>query len=221
MLGLDPDRVIARVREDGRPVALPTLSQSVLVGTLGFAMVSIVAFSIWAVGGHALARALGPGFYALIAVVLLVGGALIFKPIIIGRNLVRFAVLFALGFVLLSGVWIAGYLSRLPHRLGEWTGVVLGPATLAGTLCLGFRARLQMVRCVGLLVISHTGAYLCGDLLFSLPALQNQYGMLLWGVVYGAGFGAGISLTLYYCQEETRRRLVALVESNGPLAEDT
>ncbi len=221
MLGLDPDRVVNRIRAEGRSFVLPTLRQTVLVGTLGFMIVGVAAFSLWAFGGNSLGRALGTvGFYSLIALALLGGGALVLKPIIIGRNLGRFATAFAVGFVLLSAAWIAGDLLRLPHRIGEFGGVVTGSVLLALALVMAYGAWPQLPRCIASLATAHFVGYLIADRLFALEALHNQFGMLLWGFVYGAGLGLGVSTTLYYCQQEIRDRLTALLQSEPPVTSD-
>jgi len=218
MLGLDPDSVVNRIRAEGRPFVLPTLRQTVLVGTLGFMIVGVAAFSLWAFGGNNLGQALGPvGFYSSIALMLLGGGALVLKPIVIGRNLGRFATAFAVGFALLSAAWVAGDLLRLPYRIGEFGGVVIGSVLLAGTLATVYRAGPQFPRCAGSLALAHFGGYVIADRLFALEALQNQMGMLLWGLIYGAGLGLGISTVLYRCQQEIRNRLTALLQKE-PLA---
>ena len=61
MLGLDPDCVVNRIQAAGRPVLLPNLRQSLVVGTVGFTIVSVVAFAVWALGGRTISRALGAG----------------------------------------------------------------------------------------------------------------------------------------------------------------
>jgi hypothetical protein len=213
MLGLDPENVVSRIRAEGRPFTLPTLRQMAVVGTLGFMVVGVTAFSLWAFGG----RTLGPvGFYSLIALVLSGGGALALKPLIIGRNLGRFAVAFGIGFALLSAAWIVGDQSGLPKRAGEFGGVLLGSVLLAASLVAAYGAWPELARCCVLLTLAHNGGYLAADLLFSLEALKNQAGMLLWGLIYGAGLGLGLSLTLYYCQAKIRERLAELVNPAAP-----
>lgn len=217
MLGLDPESVVQRVQAANQPVVLPTLRQSVALGTIGFMIVGVMAFSLWAFGGRDLGRTLGPvGFYSVIALVLFGGGAIVLKPIVIGRNLGRFAVAFALGFALLSSAWILGDQLRLPGRVGEFGGVMVGSVLLAGALVAAYGAWPQLARCSVLLTLSHVGAYLVADLMFSVEVLKNQYGMLLWGLIYGAGLGFGISATLYYCQTKIRERLAALVSRDEP-----
>ncbi len=222
MLGLDPDSIIRRVQGAGRPVTLPTLRQTTMVGTIGFMIVGVVAFSLWAFGGRTLGRTLGSvGFYSLIALVLFAGGALVLKPIVIGRNLGRFAVAFAGGFALLSAAWMVGDRSQLPNRLGEFGGVIVGSILLAGSLVAAYGAWRQLIGSACVLAIAHFGAYLLADFIFSLESLKNQFGMLLWGLIYGAGLGFGISVTLFFCQTEIRRRLTALLPpENSNFAND-
>lgn len=212
MLGLDPDRVVERVRAEGRPFVLPTLRQTVTVGTVGFMIVGLVGFCPWAFGGRELPRALGTvGYYSLIALILFGGGAVVLKPIIIGRNLSRFAVVFGVGFTLLSAAWIVGYALRLPYRLGEFGGLLVGTVLLALTIIAAFRASHCLVAGAVALVAGHVGGYVLADRLFSIEALHNQYGMLLWGLIYGAGLGSGLSVLLFLCQAEVRKRLTQLV----------
>lgn len=211
MLGLDPDSVVARVRAAGKPVLLPNLRQSFVVGTLGFAFVSVAAFSVWALGGRALSRSVGAGgFYATVALVFLVGGGRAFRSILIGENLGRFYLLFVSAFALYAGTWIAG--SLMFKNTGEWLGAAIGPLPMAVLYCAAFRAWPQFGRCALLLVACHFAGYFAADRLFQLEALKNQWGMLVWGLVYGLGFGAGLSLMLHHCQSETRTRLTALVK---------
>lgn len=214
MFGLDPDSMLARL-QPGESVRMRSLGRAACLGALGFALVSVAAFSLWALGGRALARAITPnGLYAAIALVMLAGGAWVFRPLVIGRNLRRFAALFACGFLLFAAAWMVGYMIRAPYRLGEWCGVVVGPILLAVVLCLGFGARRRMFFCAAWLTASHVGGYLAADRLFALEALQNRAGMLIWGLVYGAGFGAGLGATLHACQEEVRSRLASMRRSS-------
>lgn len=211
MFGLDPDSVLARL-QPGESVRISGPGRAAGIGALGFALVSVAAFSLWAFGGRALARSITPnGLYGVIALVMLMGGAWVFRPLIIGRNWGRFAALFACGFLLFAAAWMIGYMIRAPYRLGEWGGVVAGPILLAAVLCRGFGARRRRVFCATVLAASHLGGYLAADRLFALEALQNRAGMLIWGLVYGAVFGAGLGATLYVCQEEVRGRLASML----------
>ena len=211
MLGLDPDCVVNRIQAAGRPVLLPNLRQSLVVGTVGFTIVSVVAFAVWALGGRTISRALGTGgFYTAVALVFLAGGGRAFRAILIGENLGRFYPLFVAGFALYAGAWIAG--SLMFKSTGEWLGAAIGPLPMALLFCGAFRAWPQFFRCALLLVGCHFAGYFTADRLFQIEALKNQWGMLVWGLVYGIGFGAGLSLTLYHCQSETRSRLVRMVK---------
>jgi len=76
-----------------------------------------------------------------------------------------------------------------------------------------FGANQQMWRCVAAMVAGHTAGYFIGEWLFAWEPLRSRYGMLLWGVTYGAGFGSGIAASLYWCQTETREKLKALSQA--------
>ena len=130
LFGFDPDSVFARIQASPGPVRVPSLSQSMATGGLGFATVSLASFGVWAWGGRWLHANLGElGLYAACAVVLIAGGGAVFHPLVIGSNRCRrFYGLFALAFFLYAGVWTGSYFS-LRGKSGEWLGSLLGPAT--------------------------------------------------------------------------------------------
>jgi hypothetical protein len=204
--GLDPDSVVARVKSTGNRTRFPSLTQSVLVGSLGFGVVSLAAFGVWAGGGDWLQRHAGErGLYAVCAAVLIGGGGGVFGHLVIGPDrLRRFYGLFALAFFLYAGVWTGSYFS-LRSRSGEWLGSLLGPAILGMSLANAFGAPNAAGRVIGALLLTHAAGYFAGGFLHD--KIAGPLGMLLWGVSYGLGFGAGIGYTLYICQYKTRGRL--------------
>ncbi len=211
MVGLDPDSVLARIKESGQPVLLPNLKQSLTVGTLGFTIVSVLMFGVWAVGGRWLQQELGDLlFYSVLAVGFMAGGGGVFKPILIGENLGRFYGLFVGSFFVYAAVWTLCWF-KVPNY-GEWLATVLGPAAMGLMFAWSFGAPGQRWRCVAGLVVGHTAGYFVGSWLFALEPLHNRFGMLLWGVTYGAGFGAGISFALFLCQTANRTRLQAMLD---------
>jgi len=215
MLGLDSDSVISRIRSGNEMVVLPDLKQSITVGTIGFTIVSVLMFGVWAIAGSWLSRNLGElGFYSVLAIGFMAAGGGSFAPILIGKNLGRFYVLFVGSFLLYAVIWSACWF--LLRELGwgrEWAGSIFGPALMGMMFSWTFRANKQTWRCVLAMVLGNTVGYFVGEWLFYMPSLHNQYGMILWGITYGAGFGAGIAASLYWCQMKTRGRLKALAQS--------
>ncbi len=210
MLGLDPESVLNRVKQAGAQVRLPTLRQSVLVGTLGFTSVSVLMYGLWAVAGGWLQQTLGELlFYAVLAVGFMAGGGAVFKPILIGANLGRFYVLFVGSFLLYAVIWTVCWFQM--RAAGEWLATVLGPAAMAALFAWAFGAGNQALRCAAVLILGHTIGYFLGSWLFAWEPLRNRLGMVLWGVTYGAGFGAGISYVLHVCQTVTRERLLTMI----------
>ena len=215
MLGLDPESVMGRIKESGRPVLLPNLKQALTVGTLGFTIVSVLMFGLWAVAGRWLQQELGELlFYSVLAVGFMAGGGGVFKPILIGENLGRFYVLFVGSFFVYAAVWTLCWF-EVPNY-GEWLATVFGPAAMGLMFAWTFGAPARRWRCVAGLVAGHTAGYFIGSWLFALDLLHNRFGMLLWGVTYGAGFGAGISSALFACQSANRTRLQAMGDQRAP-----
>lgn len=209
MLGLDPDSVINRIKESGNLVVLPDRRQSVMVGALGFAVVSLVVFGLWAIAGRWLTDRLGTlPFYLILAAGFMAGGPAAFGPILIGQNLRRFYILFLGSFIGYAAIWIGCWMKW--GQLGEWLATILGPGLMATLFVNAFGAQKRFLLCAGGLVIGHTAGYFLGSLLFAWELLHNRFGMEVWGLFYGAGFGAGIGLALSECQAATRARLLAM-----------
>jgi len=206
LFGLDPDSVVSRVNSSGSPRRIPSLAESMAVGSLGFAAVSVAAFGVWAWGGRWFHAHMGElGLYAACAVVLIGGGCGVFSRLVIDTDpLRRFCGLFALAFFLYAGVWTGSFFS-LRNKSGEWLASLLGPAILGMTLVNAFGAQGVRRKVGAMLFGAHSLGYFVGSLLYG--AFAKPAGMLLWGAAYGLGFGAGIGYTLYTCQAEVRLRL--------------
>lgn len=206
MLGLDADHVVARIRAHNLPVATPGFAQSLMVGTIGFTLVSVLMFSVWALAGAWMYRTLGEGlFYSLLAGGFMLGGGAVFKPVLAGVRPSSIVAVFVIAFMIYAATWIACWFTI--RETGEWVAGLLGPALMGMLFAYLFAAPEQMWRCCLALVLGHTAGYFIGRELFAWEPLANQYGMLIWGLTYGIGFGAGISASFYWCQAETRRRL--------------
>ncbi|HKS38747.1 MAG TPA: hypothetical protein VJW76_16250, partial [Verrucomicrobiae bacterium] len=206
LFGLDPDSIVSRVNSSSSAPRIPSLAESMAVGSLGFAGVSAVAFGVWAWGGRWLHAQAGElGLHAACAAVLIGGGGGVFSRLVIDpERLRRSYALFALAFFLYAGVWTGSYFS-LRNRSGEWLGAVLGPAILGMTLANAFGATTAVRKVVVIVVVTHLLGYFAGGFLYE--GFPSDTGKLLWGAAYGLGFGAGIGYALYTCQTEVRQRL--------------
>jgi len=215
--GLDSESVIARIRNSRAPVRMASLGQSLATGCFGFGAVSVAAFAVWAWGGTWLGARVGElGLYGACGVVLIGGGGLVLSPLLVGPGARgRFCGLFALAFFLYAGVWTGSYFS-LRSRSGEVLAALLGPAILGMTLANAFATPGAMRRIVAALCATHAAGYFAGEILYE--SLDGKAGMLLWGLTYGIGFGAGIGFTLFTCQEPVRSQLAELENKNPDAA---
>lgn len=213
--GLDPDSVIARIRASSGPVRVASLPQSVASGSLGLGAVSLASFAVWAWCGQWLHANVGElGLYAACAVVLIGGGGAAFSPLVIGPDRPRrFYGLFALALFLYAGVWTGSYFS-LRTKSGELLGSLLGPAILGMTFANAFAAPGAVRKVIAVLFLTHGLGYFAGQLFYE--KVHGIPGMLLWGVTYGLGFGAGIGYTLHTCQDAVRHRLKEIAAGGVP-----
>lgn len=224
LFGLDPDSILARVGDAAVPPHVPTFRQSLFIGGVGFGLVGLAAFAVWAVGGKALGKAIGePGLYAVCALVFvgLAGG--VFGQLVIGPGGTRRIYgLFTLAFVAYSVLWSAAWFGLRGTLAAEVAGAVLGSAAMAALLVWGFGAGREMARVVAVLILFNALGYFLGEVWWRwLPSeggaqlfgnLLNRpqrvmLSMLGWGVLFGAFFGAGVGYAIYQCQEAVRARL--------------
>jgi hypothetical protein len=111
LIGLHTESILARIAEAAVPPRVPTIRQSLFIGGLGFGLVGLAAFAVWAVGGKALTQAVGEaGLYALCALVFIGLAGLVFGQLVIGPGgTVRIYGLFTLAFTAYSAVWCAAW----------------------------------------------------------------------------------------------------------------
>jgi hypothetical protein len=192
-----------------------SLFKDTLHGALGFAFVSLVAFSIWAFL-PSFFRSLGGeiGLYAAIAVVFLGLSGLVLGPLAGGVG--RFYRAFLPAFFAYSVFWCLAWF-WLKGREGEWWGAALGclAFTLIGMKLLG--SVKHWLLAAGVLFILHSAGYFAGDwamyqyckpkaLTFVKNSAEWQQWMILgklaWGLLYGLGFGAGIGWVFHQARIE-------------------
>lgn len=178
-----------------------SLLKDALHGCIGFAFVSIAAFSVWAFGAGWFRNLGGElSMYAAIAAVFLGLSGLVLGPLAGGVG--RFYKAFLPSFFVYAVVWTAAWFG-LHGRLGEWTG--------AGAGCIAFAwiamkmlgsTRGWLIAALALFVL-HTAGYFAGDwamydfwLADRMDKKPSREAVLAaklsWGLFYGLGFGAGI-----------------------------
>lgn len=183
-----------------------------LHGSLGFAAVSVAAYSIWAFAPRVAGSEIG--MYALIALVFLGGTGLALSGLLAGENRPRrFYRMFLPAFLGYAVLWSAAWFV-IKGRPGEWTGAA------AGTLFFSWVCWISLKRPAGfwfaalMLFVLHTAGYFIGG--------KWMYGILGagiegwtkpqvaivaklgWGLLHGLGFGAGIGFALGWWQRGAR-----------------
>jgi hypothetical protein len=168
-------------------------------GAVGFAVVSVAAFSVWAFGGRSFQGKSGELLmYGTIALVFLGLSGLTLHPLVAGpRRWLTFYRVFVPSFLAYAVVWSMAWFA-LRFGTGEWLGSLAGSAAfalVAGLLQGGLRA---FPRAAGVLFAAHSAGYFLGGLAFgSLKASHPTLAMLSWGLVYGLGFGAGLGYVFF------------------------
>lgn len=224
LLGLNTESILARIAEAAVSPRVPTFRQSLFIGGLGFGLVGLAAFAVWALGGKLLTQAVGePGLYALCALVFIGLAGLVFGQLVIGPGgTARIYGLFTLAFTAYSVVWSAAWFGLRGTLAGEVAGAVLGSAAMAGVLVWGFGAGREFLRVAAVLILLNALGYFLGEVwwrwlpgaegaqwlgnLFNRPQ-RLMLAMLGWGVLFGGFFGAGVGYAIYLCQHEVRTRL--------------
>ncbi len=183
---------------------MTTPLRAALRGSLGFAAVSVAAFSVWAFGGKWFRGHGGdPAMYAVIAAVFLgLTGALL-HPLARGpRPLVRFTRVFVPAFLAYAGAWCGAWF-LLGFGRGEWLGSLAGSAAFALVAGLLLGNPRAFPRAGLALFIGHSAGYFAGGPLYdSVKPGHATLGMLGWGLLYGLGFGAGIGYAFFAYQDQ-------------------
>lgn len=192
--GLTPEQVLARwPAAERRPPA--SLAFSVLYGAIAFAIVSVLAYSIYA---FRLIPGTG-GMYAAIAVVYVALTGLALSGIVAGPGVAsRFALLFAISFIAYAAVWCVFWFGLRGKHHAELWGSALGLAAMAWIIARAFGYRAGLLPLFGVLFAFHTLGFHGGEVLHDL--VRGTPGKLLWGVGHGLGFGAGLGFVIAQCQ---------------------
>jgi len=180
------------------------LTRSIATGAIGFALVSLCVFATVAFAERWMYQNLGlVGAYLAWTVLFIVLSGAVFGSLVIVRwRLPRFYLLWALAFFAYAAAWMLAYFN-VPRTAGELIGAIAGSILMAVVLALGFGSLRSIVKLSALLFVSNSLGYFLGAALFQF--LNAPTGMLLFGVVYGLFFGAGIGAALHLVQADTSK----------------
>jgi hypothetical protein len=174
----------------------PSLTEALVKGGVGFAVVSLCVFATVAFAERWMYAHLRPtgAYLTWTALFILLGGAVL-GSLVVGRwRLPGFYLLFGLAFFAYAGGWVAAYFT-LHGRLGEWVGSFAGSILMALVFSSGFGVTRSTFKLAAILFVANSVGYFAG----AAPS-----GMLLWGVIYGFCLGAGIGAVLHLAQVSNR-----------------
>jgi hypothetical protein len=192
---VDKDQALSRT--------VPSITKSVVTGAIGFGLVSLCVFATVAYGERWMYRNLGLlGAYLTWTVLFIVLSGAVFGSLVVVRwRLPKFFLLFGLAFFAYAVGWMAAYFI-LRNTLGEWIGSLLGSVLMAVVFAAGFNSLRSLLKLSAVLFVSNSLGYFVGSALYASLGLPT--GMLLWGVVYGLFFGAGIGAALQLVQRQQK-----------------
>ena len=181
----------------------PSLSKSIITGAVGFGLVSLCVFATVAFAERWMYQNLGlwGSYIAWIVLFILLSGLVFGSLVVVDRwRLPKFYLLWAVAFFAYAAAWIIAYFT-FGRTKGELIGALAGSVFMAVVLAAGFRTFRSTVKLSAVLFVSNTLGYFLGAALFD--SLSEPIGMLLFGVVYGLFFGAGIGAALQLVQSDT------------------
>jgi hypothetical protein len=204
--GLDPRSIVDRVKASGAPARVETLAGSAARGAVGFAVLSVVAFTPWIFGGRRLLGELG--MYAACLILFLgLSGPLLHRLILGPGSLPRFYKLFGIAFLANAIAWTSAYMLLRGHA-GSLVGLLAGSAAMGGIIAAAFEAKSAALKSIAALVALHTLGYYVGWWVETpLSKTHRTAAMVLYGVLYGLGLGAGLGLAFHFCQKTVREKL--------------
>lgn len=184
------------------PTTVPSLSRSIGTGAIGFAVVSLIVFATVAFAERWMYRTLGlyGSYIAWTILFILLSGAVFGSLVVVRRwRLPAFYLLFGLAFFAYAAAWMIAYFT-LGRTAGEAAGSLVGSVLMAIVFALGFRSLRSTVKLSAILFVSNFFGYFLGAAIFD--SLSHVPGLLLFGIVYGLFFGAGIGTALRLVQQQ-------------------
>ena len=205
---LDPQNIAARVRTANPGAPLPSLAVSVRRGILGFTLVSVAGFLPWPIIDRWFHDLREMHLYAACTAVFIgLSGVCLHRLILGDGSLSRFYKLFALAF----GAYVVGWVVPwviLRDDSGVIAGLLAGTALMGAILCLAFDAARVMPQVIAaLFALNGLGYYVGGEALGKLGHDHRIAGIVLWGMCFGIGLGAGLGVAFHLCQTRARALL--------------
>ena len=149
-------------------------------------------------------RTLGvPGAYLIWALLFVVLSGVVFESLVVVRGRFPFYLLWTVSFLAYAVAWMLAYFV-LGRTVGEWVGSLAGSVLMAIVLAAGFRSLNSTLKVSAVLFVANALGYFLGAAL--LDSYASQTGMLLFGVVYGLFFGAGIGAALHMVQQPSNEQ---------------
>jgi hypothetical protein len=211
LFGLAPEYVAP---DSVGAVHMPSLSQSLLLGGIGFCAASLLVFATVAFAERWMYQHMGlGGAYATWTMMFIFLGGAVFIPLLVIRgHWWRFYILFTVAFLFYAIGWIGAYFT-MRGKIAEWVASLAGSVLMGLVLSIGFNALRSSVKLIAILFVLNSTGYFLGDALNN--AIGGKPGMLLWGTVYGFFLGAGLGAVLYFAQAPLRERLQAGVAAES------
>ena len=182
---------------------LPTLTEAIVKGGVGFAVASLCVFGTVAFAERWMYSNLGIlGAYLVWTILFIgLGGAMLGSLVVERWQLPRFYLLFGVAFFAYAVGWMAAYFT-VRGTAGEWLGSLIGSLMMAIVFSAGFKRSDEILKFATVFFIANSAGYFLGSTLNN--SITGRAGMLLWGISYGLFLGAGIGAVLQLAQSRAR-----------------